>query len=272
VIWSLTPLFNELDVFEIRLAELDPVVDIHVVSEARLTYSGDEKPLHLAEQIDDPRWDPWRHKIRLVEARVPAGKDGGRGRLFEPHDGLRWQRENLQRDALLDGCAGLGDDDLVLLSDADEIPSSWSVEAMDDLVNAGEVWRTQLPQHVMYLDWRWTEPSTIAICRFTDGATLRRLGPQGVRLREDPESISEGWHFSYMGGAEMIRHKILSAAHSELEQPAFIDRDRIVARLESGTDMFDRDRPLRRVPIDELPRHVQDNEERFGHMLARRDP
>jgi beta-1,4-mannosyl-glycoprotein beta-1,4-N-acetylglucosaminyltransferase len=273
-VWSLTPLFNELDILEIRLAELDPIVDVHVISESQLTYSGDRKPLHLTECLGDARWNPWRSKMRVVVPYVPEGKDEGRGRPFEPHEGLRWRRENYQRDGLIVGCSGLADEDLVLLSDIDEIPSASVVRDMDIHLGAGEIRRVHLPQHVMYLDWRWTSPSTIAICRFTDGETLKRMGPQAVRLHErgTPSVDYHGWHFSYMGGAEMIRHKIVSAAHSELDRPEWTDLDRIEERLERGIDMFDRRKPLVRVELDRLPVHVRENEDRFDHLLARRDP
>jgi beta-1,4-mannosyl-glycoprotein beta-1,4-N-acetylglucosaminyltransferase len=275
VIWSLSPFFNELDVLEIRLAELSPIIDRFVFSESHLNYSGDEKPLHLTQAlVDTDRFDRWADKVQVVVADVPAGKDGKIGSMFNAHDGKAWQRENQQRDALIRGCKGMHDDDLVLISDADEIPSAECVEEADFYLNTGEIQRMHLPQHVMYLDWRWKEPTTIAICRFTDGATVKRLGVQGVREREWGRIGHDlkGWHFSYMGGPQAIRTKILSAAHTELQRHEYTDLTKIVHRLEAGQDMFDRRRPLRRVDIEDLPRHVQENQPWFDHMLARRDP
>ena len=39
--------FNELDLLEIRLNELNPVVDKFVLVEATMTHNGDKKPLSL---------------------------------------------------------------------------------------------------------------------------------------------------------------------------------------------------------------------------------
>ena len=41
--------FNELDALELRLEELDPVVDRFVLVEARTTFTGQAKPLVFAE-------------------------------------------------------------------------------------------------------------------------------------------------------------------------------------------------------------------------------
>lgn len=267
-VWSLTPFFNEIDVLEIRLAELDPVVDVHVIAEATRTFSGDEKPLYF--EREKWRFERWRDKIRYVVVDdMPAGDDAIRpSALFNPSTSIRWRRENMQRQALIRGCEGMNLDDLVLLSDVDEIPAAHEVARADGDLEMGEIWRTKLPQHVMYLNWRWHEPATIAICRFTDGGTFMRLGPQKLREHDAPEAPIHGWHFSYMGGAEMIRHKIFSAAHAELARPRWVDLDRIRDRMERGHDMFGRlDRTCIWVPNSQLPGYVQENTKRFEHML-----
>lgn len=273
-VWSLTPFFNELDVFEIRLAELDPVVDIHVVAESTLTYSGDPKPLHFLNAMREGRFDQWRKKIRYVPVDdAPQGKDENLPAVaFHPHNGLRWARENWQRAALIRGCEDMKNEDIVLLSDADEIPSC---EYMRYALEAGNPWaariqRIYLPQYVMYLNWRWTEYTTIAICRFTDGMTMRSLGPQGVRETDLGERWQDGmgWHLSYMGGAEAIQYKIKHAAHSELDDPRWTDLGAIQMRMQYGQDMFDRsERACKWVPITDLPQYVQENPERFEHLL-----
>ena len=67
--WSLTSFFNELDVLEIRLAELDPVVDVFIIAEAAKTHSGEHKPLYFQENRE--RFAPWLDKIRHIVVKFP---------------------------------------------------------------------------------------------------------------------------------------------------------------------------------------------------------
>lgn len=283
--FSLCPFFNELDVLEIRLATLDPVVDVHVIAESTVTYSGDPKPLHFLEH--EERFAPWRDKIRYVVVDdMPDGREEVMPHAsFHPADSPRWARENHQRDALHRGCHDLRQDDLVYLSDCDEITTPTAFQMAQDLIDQGfEGWNHYLPQHVMYLNWRWHEPATIAIARFVPGGLINELGPQGARELESRQSLLlgdaagrrellrtdwlDGWHLSYMGGPEMIAHKIRSAAHVELDQDSFTDPYSIDLRMRYGIDMFDRaERRCRWVQDHRLPDHVLENRERFEHLL-----
>lgn len=278
MIWSLTPFFNEVDILEIRLGELAPVVDRFVIAEATHTFAGNEKPLYFERHKN--LFAPWMDKITYVVVDdLPQGDDAKMPHaLFQPTNSVRWMRENMQREALIRGCDGMDDYDLVLLSDVDEIPAAREVVKADNELDTGEIWTCRLPQHVMYLNWRWHESSTIAVCRFTDGRTLKQMGPQKVRESNGanvfgvrpPERVLHGWHFSYMGGPEMIRHKILNAAHHELAQPRWTNVDRIRDRMERGYDMFGRiDRTCYWVPDVLLPDYVQQNSHRFEHLLIK---
>jgi beta-1,4-mannosyl-glycoprotein beta-1,4-N-acetylglucosaminyltransferase len=276
-VWSLTPFFNEVEVLEIRLGHLDPYVDVHVIAEANQCYSGRPKPLHMRGQRY--RYEPWWNKIIFVPVEdmpdQPNGAYSGPRAMFNPANTERWARENHQRDALMRGCSTLEDDDLVLLSDVDEIPSEWVVEHQIDALKKGylplgRVQRVYMPQHVMKLNWRWGDNHVIAICRFMSGATLKKYGPQGARNLETPPmtAANQGWHFSYMGGPDRISYKILNAAHDELAQEQFYDLDKIKQRMEQRKDMFDRyERKPYPVPLRALPEYVQNNVRHFEHLI-----
>jgi hypothetical protein len=112
-IYDCFPFFNELDLLEIRLMELDPVVDRFVLAEAPVTHAGREKPLFFAENAK--RFAKWRRKIvHVVVDDMPTGSDP-------------WERENHQRNAIVRGLAKAVPNDGVIISDADEIPSADAV-------------------------------------------------------------------------------------------------------------------------------------------------
>lgn len=270
--WSLTPFFNELAVLEIRLATLDPVVDVHVLAESNVTYSGVPKPYYFEEHRE--RFAPWIDKIRYVK--VDDSPDGDYTeqpwRDLEPSKTAAWERENHQRQSLERGLDGLHDDDLILLSDLDEIPRPDAFEHLPSLGD-GRLMRPRLALHVMYVNWRWLDTIPV-IARFMRGKTLRRYGgPQAARLQVGTaygptRGAGLGWHLSYLGGVEAIRHKLESAAHHEINRPPYNTIDHITRCMASGDDLFGRpERRAEYVDYGELPPYLIENRERFAHLF-----
>ena len=112
------PFFNELEMLRVRFEELDPVVDKFVLVESAMTHSGKPKPLHFEDNRS--RFEPWLDKIvHVVMETLPDSLD-------------HWVRERSQRDGIHDGVAQTGalPEDLLLVSDTDEIPRRSTVRAM----------------------------------------------------------------------------------------------------------------------------------------------
>ena len=104
--------FNELDLLEIRLETLGSVVDFFVIAEAPITYRADPKPLYF--ELNKQRFAKFLPKIRhIIVDDLPTEKG------FDQN----WQRETLQRAALERGLADARDEDIIMLSDLDEIPT-----------------------------------------------------------------------------------------------------------------------------------------------------
>lgn len=104
--------FNELDLLEIRLETLDSVVDFFVIAEAPITYRAHPKPLYF--ELNKQRFAKFLPKIRhIIVDDLPTEKG------FDQN----WQRETLQRAALERGLADARDEDIIMLSDLDEIPT-----------------------------------------------------------------------------------------------------------------------------------------------------
>ena len=80
------PFNDELDMLEMRLGQMDEVVDHFVMIEVERTYRGDPKPLYYTENKE--RFAKWNHKIHCIT----------------PYLGLAgsWEFEVIQRNALLD--------------------------------------------------------------------------------------------------------------------------------------------------------------------------
>lgn len=211
------PFFNELDMLELRLSILDPVVDRFVLVESTVTYSGLAKPLYFAD--NKARYARWQDRIEHVV--VDDTPDTGT---------WRWGREYHQRDQIMRGLAACRCDDLVLLSDVDEIPDPEAVAA-----------RTRGGYHqeymLYYLNCRHMNEDfigTTALYYFQFAA----MGPQATRHRrwDFPRIERGGWHFAYAMPAARIRAKLKAFSHAEFDTPeiaADIDGHR-----ERLTDLF----------------------------------
>ncbi len=105
------PFGGELDLLRLRLELLDDVVDHFVLAEAPTTFSGLPKPLFYQEHQSD--FAAWNDKIiHIVVDDMPVP---------DSTTASRWPPERFQRRALTRGLSQAEPDDLVLISDVDEL-------------------------------------------------------------------------------------------------------------------------------------------------------
>lgn len=111
-------LFDEVDLLEARLHELNSVVDVFIVAEANTTHQGVSKEMSFAR--NRARFEPFLHKI----THVPVA--------FPDCTAWSWICENYQRDILMQGLLKhqLEPDDVVMVSDGDEVPRASAVAAL----------------------------------------------------------------------------------------------------------------------------------------------
>lgn len=106
--------FNEKYLLRVRCEELKHLNPIHVLVEATSTHTGDPKPLHF-DEIKDEFSD---YNIIHVVTGLP-------------NTGDPWRNENYQRDCIAQALVGADDDDVIIISDVDEIPRWQAVQFYD---------------------------------------------------------------------------------------------------------------------------------------------
>ncbi len=202
-IWCPVMFRDELDMLAGRLEHLDSWDTRHVIVEAPVTHRGVPKPLSFAEHKD--RFNPWKDRLYHV---VAEGLDAP----MKP-----WAREHAQRDAAWPVIAGHAtDSDMVLIGDTDEFPSDAAMQ-----------WRGPGPVAVFMktflfaVDWRVPDDHIPPTAVMAPAGWLRRRGGSLAAARDNrgayPVIGDGGWHFSWMGGPEVQRRKLLGATcHTEL--------------------------------------------------------
>ena len=253
------PFYNELDLLDIRLAELKDVVDCFVIVEAAETFSGKPK-----EYVFEANGDRFRdYPIHYIK--IPQFPEA----LTTP-----WQREAYTRDALFVGLQGLNlaPTDVIMLSDVDEIPRASAMRPCAELVASGQVGPCAVleqPLSYYYVNCisseRWHGTRMVRRDHFTSFQELRDSG--GTIIAD------AGWHFSYLGGPEAIRRKIGAYSHTEYDRPEITDAAHIQECMARGADLFGREMAYGFVPLDEtFPSHLLRNRDRYAHLVWSEPP
>jgi beta-1,4-mannosyl-glycoprotein beta-1,4-N-acetylglucosaminyltransferase len=251
---------DELDLLETRLTETDEVVDRWVIAESVTTHSGIAKPLYLKESFErEPeRWAKWINRItHIVVADTPAPPEGANV------TDAAWMRERWQRDSLMKGLTDCKDDDIILIGDADEIPSAEAIRSYDPAQGL-----CRLKQRLLYCyanlenkeGWDWLKIAPYRI--------VKELSPCGVRYPpagHTPIIENGGWHFSFMGNVDAWIKKLESTAHQEYNKPEYKDREVLMNRVLSGQDLLGREGLYYEfVDVDDTyPKFIRDNIDRF---------
>ena len=223
-------IFNdELELLELRLMETYDLVDVFVLVESDMNWQLKEKPLFYRENKD--RFKKWHSKIISLAVDLPK----------EPYP----IAETAQRDFLDIGVLNAGPNDIIIVSDADEILSR---RALKWLRKNPPLDPVTFKQHLYYYyvnclqNQPWRGPV----------ASMRRdvdpLYAHAVRkTRHRIETVDMGgWHFSWLGNLERLQYKLRCHTIEADSKGAIVPPDPNDVKylkdcLSNGNDLFGRD-------------------------------
>lgn len=245
------PFLNELDILDIRFAELYDVVDRFIIVEAMQTHSGLPKPLNFQNNLD--RYQKYLHKVTyLVIEQLPVGNDD-------------WARERTQRDYIMNGLKDCKDTDIILIGDCDEIPKAEAIKNYK--IEQG---LTCIQTNLYYYNFNCRAKDKWNWLRILPYGKLKQMSPCEVRYTPNynPDTdmiLDSGWHFSYFASSpEKVIEKIKASPHQEYNKGKFVDAETVKIKMQNGQDLFDRDLKYDLVPIDNsYPKFVIENLETF---------
>ena len=207
---------NENDLLKIRLNILNKFVDYFKIVEAGETHSGIKKKFNF--NINN--YLLFKEKIIYKKIKV------------FPKNLNAWGRENFQRNYIANLLQKANNNDYILISDLDEIPNLKNIN-FHNIKEKIVVFKQRLFFYKLnYCEQKPTWLGTKACKKkfLKSPQWLRNLKTQKKYnfFRIDKlffsknyessfyEVLNGGWHFSWIGSANFIKNKILSTAHTEL--------------------------------------------------------
>jgi beta-1,4-mannosyl-glycoprotein beta-1,4-N-acetylglucosaminyltransferase len=287
MIYDCFTFFNELELLNLRLNELDCIVDKFVLVEATKTFSGLSKPLYFSENRE--RFRTFSDKIIHIIVDDMPGGDG-------PRD--HWKRDNFQRNAIGRGLKNGKPEDIVMVSDIDEIPNTDTLKRFCETMSFQNtlfsniihtvfnsrltcfifhrkclrhflrkkhpfIWRFEQSPCGLFLNRKIKNTAWYGtiIAYYRDFSVAEEMRHSGYKIIKNG-----GWHFTFMGGANRIKSKIAATAHQEINTPDMLTQiieqttiDKISYEIERGT--------IELVPDTELPHYVTMHRNQFCDLL-----
>jgi len=272
MIYDCFPFFNELDLLELRLKELSPVVDKFVLVEATRTFQKKEKPLFFEENKE--RFSPYLDKItHIVVDKFP-------GFFYKFRVPKAWDYDNFQKDQVYRGLTDCKPDDVIIFSDLDEIPKPEKIieykhkpgiKIFQQLfsnffLNCVAVYAPNEPSFIKkngLVYWRGS-----VMLNYKDFTTAKQARKKRSTTGNDIFQIEEGgWHFSFLGGWKNVLEKLNAYAHTDfpekLKNPRYLEK-----LIDQGLDLFGRDYRYEFIEIDNrFPNVLRTHPGNFSHLV-----
>ena len=181
-----------------------------------------------------------------------------------PNNGNAWDNEIAQRNYILNALQILGakDDDIVIISDADEIVKASILEHYNPISSLTALKMDTYRYYFNCLEGKqnWDK------ARIMSYLYLKDKTPDKVRNSGFERVIDNaGWHFSYMGGYDKMVEKIESFSHTELNNDEF--KSKLLSKYESCQSLFGDDY-WSVVPITiHFPKEILNNYDYYKNQM-----
>lgn len=225
-------LFNtELDLLKLRLSFLNDVADYFVIVESKRTLSGQSKMLYYKE--NKSIFEKYKHKIIHVEAPLMPQL-------------AAWDYEFFQRNYIKEALKNCNADDIILISDLDEIVNLKYILSIPGLQLPALI---DLPYYYYFFNLK-ANATFNAMPLLSKYLVIKQMdiGERNEGYKNQVQNVLKkeahrtGWHFSYLFGFDIPKYleKIRSFSHQEYNTPYFLNLQRIRKCIKCGIDLFER--------------------------------
>ena len=256
--------FNEDHIVDLRLNILNQYVDYFVISESTKTHQGENKKINF----DIKKFSKFKDKIKFIVA------DYNESINFKNHTGGESPIEQHQRNSLIKGIEDASSEDLIILSDSDEIPDLTKLIEINNnkkfIAFSQKMFMYKMNlQNIEESNWIGSK-----ITKKKNITTMQNL--RNLKFKKYPfwrfdkknlQTIRGGWHFSFLQTPEQILKKIKSFSHGEFNMKN-VNEKNIEEKILKNQDIFGRGITLKKIELDSsYPNYILKNKEKFSKWI-----
>ena len=265
-IYDCCQFFNEENILDLRLNILNKFIDFFVIVESTCDHQGNFKKLNF----DINKYKKFEKKIIYVVV------DDTLDSIKKKHIGQNSLVERHQRNSIMNGLKKCDDNDLIMISDVDEIPNLNKLKLFNN--NNYAVFIQKKYDYKINLlnetegDWHGTKiclkknlksPQWLRDLKFKKYPMWRIDKIKNIQIIKDG-----GWHFSYLQNPEEILKKISSFSHGERNIPEFANEENIKEKIKLGKNIFDLGFSYKKVEIDDtFPEYILKNKNKLKDWI-----
>ena len=286
--------FDEEMLVDVRFNTLNEFVDYFVIVESSFTHKGEPRKL----KFNHKKFEKFKDKIIYViddqiysqtEEVKPLDNEGEKSRKYIFNAAYR---ENGQRNLISKGLSGAGNEDLILISDVDEIPklNNINLKKINEkiILFKQDMFYYKFNLHLPNLIWTGTKA-----CK-----KKHLVNPQWLRNIKDRKYsffrfdtffsktkytdikiINDGgWHFSNIKTAKEIEFKLKSYLHhrefdvnpisvNEIEKIIQGKRAIYDLTVDKTTNKIGNGNKLEKFELEKLPIHIQLNKDNYKEWI-----
>jgi len=286
--------FDEDVILDLRLNTLDKKVDYFVIVESNFTHKGDNRDL----KFDYKKFSKFKDKIiYLIYDEKPKqlekiDENDSHGQKNKKYIFNAIYRENGQRNFINEGLKIAEDDDLILISDVDEIPNLRNIN-LTDFKEKLIFFNQEMFYYKFNLklpNYNWVGTKSCKKKHLKSPQWLRNIKDKKYPFYRLDTLFSEtkysnikfinegGWHFTNIKSADEIRHKLKSYLHHrefDVNPLSVNEIDNLIKNQQAIYDLkvdkkvqkIGHGNKLEKYDLKKLPSYINDNLDKFKKWI-----
>jgi beta-1,4-mannosyl-glycoprotein beta-1,4-N-acetylglucosaminyltransferase len=286
--------FDEDLLLDLRLNVLDKYVSKFIITEATYTHNGTKKDL----KFDINNFERFKDKIEyiIVDDQPPnilqTNSSDSLERRGEKLILNGYARDNYQRNKIADGIKEASDDDIIIVSDLDEIPNLQNLN-FSKIKNKIIQFKQKMfyyKLNLYYPDFEWFGSKACRKKNFLSPQWLRNIKSKKYsKFRLDLifnkkkyndifYVLDGGWHFTCIRTPEELEYKLLNFAHHYEYEESGLKREDLKKLIQEKRVMYDHNvdqsgykwagkSKLHKISNSNLPDYINLNNSKYKEWL-----
>ena len=288
--------YDEKLLLEIRFNILNKFVDKFIITEANYLHNGDSKKLNF--NIND--FNEFKNKIEYIvvdnqpEDIQLIGKEDNELAIDEKKIINSLKRENFQREMISKGLTGLNKEDIILISDIDEIPNLIKLNPIE-MNNEIVIFKQKMFYYkfnLFYENFNWFGSKAIKRKNFISPQWLRNIKNKKYPYWRVDTLLSKkkynnikfiedgGWHFTCIKKPKEVHEKLSSYLHHQDFENSNLSFKDLENKMINRELLYDHnkdkknqnkwltDKKLKTAEINLLPDFLKINKEKYNEWFV----